>query len=143
MDTESGRPEAGSGPFSTVPIVARQLVVPQGFTLSIAGTLAILLERHPRPSAVVIWLFVVGAAAGFCLVVQMSGAHRHDAPVWTAVGAQLFNVVPVVVVPVVALAVAWMPSPHLAYPVAGLAISCVYVLAVTFLFHSFTGPARR
>ena len=46
---------------STLPSVARQLVVPQGFTLSATGVFAILLERRPHPGPIAIWLFVAGA----------------------------------------------------------------------------------
>ncbi len=61
---------------STRPSVARQLVVPQGFTLSATGVFAILLERRPHPGPIAIWLFVAGAAVGFSVVVRASRAHR-------------------------------------------------------------------
>ena len=61
---------------STLPSVARQLVVPQRFTLSATGVFAILLERRPHPGPIVIWLFVAGAAVGFSVVVRASRVHR-------------------------------------------------------------------
>ncbi|GLZ49331.1 hypothetical protein Acsp06_55160 [Actinomycetospora sp. NBRC 106375] len=49
---------------------------------------------------------------------------------------RLFNVTAVVIVPAVACAVFWIPSPHMAFPIAGLAVNSIYVLAVAAFFRS-------
>ena len=129
---------------STLPGVARQLAVPQGFTLSTTGVFAILLEHRPHPGAVTIWLFVVGAALGFSVMVRASGAHRSGSTLRTASGYQLFNLSPVAVVPVASLIVWWVPLEPVAYALGGLSASSAYLLAVASLFQAvrrvrFTG----
>jgi len=52
------------------------LVLPQGFTLAIAGSLAICLGRHGYPGPLGVWLFVAGASAGYCLLILAFGALR-------------------------------------------------------------------
>jgi hypothetical protein len=126
-----------ANPMSPVPSVVRQLVVPHGFTLTTAGTLAILLQIHPRPGMIAIFLFIIGAAVGFCSIAVVSGAPRDTKPVKAAGGPQLMNVTPVLVVPLVISVVAWTPEPHLTFPVAGLLTTWIYVLAVAFLFRCF------
>jgi hypothetical protein len=76
---------------SALPSVARQLAVPQGFSLSTTGVFAILLEHRPHPGSAAIWLFIVGAALGFAIVVRASGAHRSGSALQPASGYQLFN----------------------------------------------------
>jgi CHASE2 domain-containing sensor protein len=129
---------------STLPGVARQLAVPQGFTLSTTGVLATLLEHRPHPGAVTIWLFVVGAALGFSVVVRASGAHRSGSTLRPASGYQLFNLSPVAVVPAASLIVWWVPLEPVAYALGGLSASSGYLLAVATLFQAvrrvrFTG----
>lgn len=137
VDSEHGpeRADATSWLSATGPTVLRTLVIPQGYTLSVGGTLAILLDRHPRPGAVPIWLFVVGAVVGFVLVARASNAHRDRAALTAAAGKQLFNAAPVLVVPLVVLATCWVEQPLAAFPAAGLACSSTYVLTVTAFFH--------
>lgn len=129
---------------STLPGVARQLAVPQGFTLSTTGVFAILLEHRPHPGAVTIWLFVVGAALGFSVVVRASGAHHSGSTLRPASGYQLFNLSPVAVVPAASLIVWWIPLGPVAYALGGLSASSGYLLAVASLFQAvrrvrFTG----
>jgi len=127
---------------STLPNVARQLVVPQGFTLSITGVFAILLEHRPHPGPAAIWLFVAGAALGFSIVVRASGAQRSDSAIQPASGYQLFNLSPVAVVPAVSLIVWWIPLRPVAYALGGLAASSGYLLAVASLFHTIRRAPR-
>lgn len=94
---------------SALPSVARQLVVPQGFSLSVTGVFAILLGHRPHPGSAAIWLFIVGAALGFSIVVRASGAHRSGSALQPASGYQLFSLSPVVIVPAVSLIVWWIP----------------------------------
>ena len=118
----------------TLRSVARQLVVPQGFTLSTTGVFAILLEHRPHPGPAAIWLFTAGAALGFSIVVRASGAHRADGPLQPASGYQLFNLSPVAVVPAVSLIVWWIPFGPVAYALGGLSASCGYLVAVASIF---------
>ena len=127
---------------STVPGVARQLVVPQGFALSTAGVFAILLEHRPHPGPVTIWLFIAGAALGFSIMVRASGAHRSGSTLQPASGYQLFNLTPIAVVPAVSLIVWWIPLGPVAYACGGLSASSGYLLAVASLFHAIRKVPR-
>ena len=121
---------------STLPSVTRQLVVPQGFTLSTAGVLATLLEHRPHPGPAAIWLFIAGAAVGFAIVVRASDAHRSGSALQPAFGYQLFNLSSVVIVPVVSLIVWWIPLIPVAYALGGLSTSSGYLVAVSSFFHA-------
>lgn len=126
----------------TLPSVARQLVVPQGFTLSMTGVFAILLEHRPHPGPAAIWLFIAGAALGFSIVVRASGAHRASDALQPASGYQLFNLSPVAVVPAVSLIVWWIPFGPVAYALGGLSTSCGYLVAVASIFHAIRKVPR-
>jgi len=127
---------------STLPGVARQLVVPQGFSLSTTGVFAILLEHRPHPGPAAIWLFMAGAALGFSIVVRASGAHRSGSALQPASGYQLFNVSPLAVVPAVSLIVWWIPLGPVAYALGGLFTSSGYLLAVASMFHAIPRVPR-
>ena len=127
---------------SALPAVARQLVVPQGFSLSTTGVFAILLEHRPHPGPTAIWLFVAGAAVGFSIVVRASGAHRSGRALQPASGYQLFNLSPLAVVPAVSLLVWWIPLGPVAYALGGLLTSSGYLLAVASMFHVIPGVPR-
>jgi hypothetical protein len=127
---------------STLPGVARQLAVPQGFSLSTTGVFAILLEHRPHPGPTAIWLFIVGAAVGFAIVVRTSGAHRSGSAIQSASGYQLFNLSPVAVVPAVSLIVWWIPLVPVAFALGGLSTSCGYLLAVASVFHAIQSAPR-
>jgi hypothetical protein len=62
------------GPITAA--VARQVVIPQGFTLSMTGVFAILPEHRPDPGPTGIWLFVVGSSIGYALVAATCRPHR-------------------------------------------------------------------
>jgi len=59
---------------STAVGLAQMLIVPQGFTLAVAGSVTICVGRHGFPGPVGVWLFVAGAAVGYWLVVAVVGA---------------------------------------------------------------------
>jgi hypothetical protein len=122
-------------------MVARQMVVPHGYTLSVGGTLASLLERHPQPGLLTIWLFVGGAAAGVVLIDALSTV-RVEATLSLTVTGPLVNPAAVAVVPLVALAIWWIPAPVVAFPLAGLACSVMYIAAVSLLFRRAHGATR-
>jgi hypothetical protein len=127
---------------SALPGVVRQLAVPQGFSLSMTGVFAILLEHRPHPGSAAIWLFIVGAALGFAIVVRVSGAHRSGSALQPASGYQLFNVSPLAVVPAVSLIVWWIPLGPVAYALGGLFTSSGYLLAVASMFHAIPRVPR-
>jgi hypothetical protein len=123
-----------SGLRVMIPGVTRQLAVPQGFTLSTSGAFAILLQRHPAPGTIAIWLFVVGAGVGYAAVAMASKAHRSNAVIGSVRGLQLFNLSPIVVVPLISLVHWWIQGILLAYSLAGVAAGVAYPLAVSVLF---------
>ncbi|MCW2759714.1 MAG: hypothetical protein JWO46_3460 [Nocardioidaceae bacterium] len=111
--------------------LSQGLAVPHGFTLSAGGALAIMVERDPDPGPVALWLFVVAASIGFCLITVVSGAHRSRPARPVAIsGLALLNLTPVVVVPVAVLAGWWIASPALAFPVVGLVTVVGYLVSL-------------
>lgn len=113
---------------STAVGLAQMLIVPQGFTLAVAGSIAICLGRHGFPGPVGVWLFVAGAAVGYWLVVLLIGALGDPVhqPVGI-VGVGLLNVTAVFVVPLVTLANWWIPNEDAAFLVTGLAVHLTYI----------------
>jgi hypothetical protein len=116
--------------------VTRQMTVPSGFTLSISGTFGILLERHPNPGAVAIWLFVSCAVIGAAIVAGSSRGHQSSAAGLSAQGSRLFNPAPIVVVPLASVVHWWVHVVLLAYSLAGFAIGIAYPVAVAMLFQA-------
>src|SRR4029077_5798882 len=113
---------------SNVRGLAHQLAAPQGFTLSIAGTLAISIARHPAPRASAIWLFVLGAGVAFCISALVVGAHRESMTMPVSfLGIALLNLVPVAVVPVAAAAGWWIHNDRVALLVSGTSAVIAYV----------------
>jgi hypothetical protein len=104
------------------------LVVPQGFTLAVGGSVTICVGRHGFPGPIAVWLFVVGAAIGYWLVVGAVGALGQPVhqPVGI-VGLGLLNVTAVFVVPLVTLANWWIPNEDTAFLVTGLAVHLTYI----------------
>jgi Na+/H+ antiporter NhaC len=127
---------------SALPNAARQLAVPQGFTLSTTGVFAILLEYRPHPGPIAIWLFVTGAALGFAIIVRASNAHRSATALRPASGYQLFNLSPVVIVPVASVLAWWIPPVPAAYALGGLSTSSGYLLAVSLFFRAIRRAPR-
>lgn len=104
------------------------LIVPQGFTLAVAGSITICVGRHGFPGPLGVWLFVVGAAIGYWIVVLTVGALGEEmhAPV-DIVGVGLLNVTAVFVVPIVTLVHWWIESEPVAYLLTGLTIHLAYI----------------
>jgi hypothetical protein len=113
---------------STAVGLAQMLLVPQGFTLAVGGSLAICVGRHGFPGPLGVWLFVAGAAFGYWTIVVMVGALREPAhqPVGI-VGVGLLNVTAVLVVPVVTAVHWWIPNDDLAFLCTGLAVHLAYI----------------
>jgi hypothetical protein len=107
-----------------------QLGVPQGFTLSVAGTLAALAGQRGMPGPWPAWLFVTGGGLGFCAVLLAVGAH-HDRAAGSTGGLRgraVFNLLPVAVVPAAVLGTAWIAADTLAFFVAGAVVVVAYVV---------------
>ena len=104
------------------------LAGPQGFTLSIGGSLAVAIGHAGYRGLLPVWLFVLGAGAGFCAIALASGAHR-DAPMPIGMlGLALLNLVPVAVLPLAAMAMWWIDNVDAAFFVCGLVAAASYVL---------------
>jgi hypothetical protein len=118
--------------------VAHLITVPQGFTVAVAGSVALCVGRHGFPGFLAVWLFVVGASLSYCVVVVAVGAtHRPVVQPGGIVGLALLNLSAIVVVPLVALATWWISDPNLAYFATGCVVHLTYVplvaLAITVL----------
>ena len=107
--------------------IVTALVIPQGYTLSIAGGFAAAVYHYGFPSFVETWSFVAGAVLGFSLLVLFSG-HRAPrvVPQLPIGGLVLFNVVPLGSVPLAAAICAAIPWRLVGFPVAGLLAAAGY-----------------
>ncbi|HJQ44219.1 MAG TPA: hypothetical protein VJ831_14115 [Jatrophihabitantaceae bacterium] len=124
--------------------LSHMLAAPQGFTLSIAGTLAITVG-HQHPSGwVPVWLFVVGAGVAFCATALIAGALRETMPMPVSfLGLALLNLVPAGVVPLATATSWWIDGDSLAFFVAGFVAVIGYVWGLAaFLALSERYPAR-
>jgi hypothetical protein len=107
-----------------------QLAVPQGFTLSVGGTLAVTIGQHGTPGLLDVWLFAVGAGVSFCLLAVLSGSALQGGPVEqvSLPRAAVLNVLPVVVIPAAVGCAALVSSQQLDFLLAGALASGLYVL---------------
>jgi hypothetical protein len=138
-ESEDGVRETRAGPVTTVRGVVQQIVIPQGFTLSITGTIAIMNGHRCQAGPMAIWLFILGADAGYSTAALASSAHRHSAPArpQPITGLPVFNVVPVIVVPAAVAAAWWIPDPRVAFATAGFVAAAGYVSAFALLLQLF------
>lgn len=122
---------ARAGEYRSMPAVGRgavqMLVGPQGFTLSVGGTLAVLIGRRGYPGVVGIWPFVIAAGVGFAVAARATAADSHDEGGGRIVGPSVYNFTPVVIVPVVPTVAAWLPNDDLAFALAGALVTSSYV----------------
>jgi len=110
------------------------LTVPQGYTLSAAGTFAITSHRYGWPLLVEAWGFVAGAVVAFLALATLSGRHLERPAERPRATRATFNFVPVVSVLVGAAVAYAIPWPLLGYPVAGALAVWGYVLLVSLFF---------
>lgn len=104
------------------------LVVPQGFTLSVAGVLALMIGHQGFPGLLAIWLFIAGASIGFCAITLASGAHTETSNRHVSiVGMALMNLLPVLVVPAACSASWWVGNKSTAFLIAGFCSTVLYV----------------
>lgn len=119
------------------PHVARTLAtltVPQGYTLSIAGTFAVTSHRYGSPFLVEAWGFVAGAVVTFVILALLSGRHLARPADLPPAPRATFNVVPVASVLVGSAAAFVIPWPVVGFPVAGGLAVGAYVLLVSAFF---------
>lgn len=124
--------------------ITHMLVVPQGFTLSVAGVLALAIGHRGFPGLLAIWLFIAGATIGFCAITLVSGAHteasnRHV----SIVGMALMNLLPILVVPAACAASWWVSDKPAAFFIAGFCSTVLYVGGLgAFLVIAGSGDTR-
>ena len=105
------------------------LVVPQGFTLSVSGTLAATIVQRGAVAVIDIWLFVVGAALSFCLLALVSGgvARSGARPQLALSGVAMLNVLPVAVIPAAVQCAALIADRGLGFLLAGALATGLYI----------------
>ncbi len=113
----------------------RTLTVPQGFTLSIAGASIALIGQKGYPGLLSVWLFLLGAGLSFGLCALISGAHRADtSSAAPAGGAAVFNLAPLVIVPLSAYAGEFIDDARLAFFASGAITVGSYTVAAAMFF---------
>lgn len=127
-----------------VRMVATTLIVPQGFTLSIAGTLAATINHRGRAELLDVWLFLVGAGFVFCLLALVSGctSRTADSRGGPISGVAVVNVVPVAAMPAAVVGAAWIPADGPGFLTAGALAVVLYVTALAGLV-AISGDDRR
>ena len=121
------------------------LVIPQGYTLSIAGSFAVAVRRYGFPVEPNAWGFVAGAVVAFVGLAILARGSLGGTIAMLPMGlTALVNVVPLIVVLGVAGVVAVVPSPALGFPLAGFAAAAGYVVLLSaFLWLVALAEARR
>lgn len=121
----------------TVRRVAQMLVIPHGFTLCVAGTLAICVGERGFPGVLAIWLFVAGAGMTFAVTLFATAGHREAPTSESAtMGAAVFNLTPAFVVPAVWGATHWIDNDRVALLIAGGFTVAFYLGGLAFLIQA-------
>ncbi|MEO8745076.1 MAG: hypothetical protein ABI334_09620 [Candidatus Dormiibacterota bacterium] len=108
------------------------LVIPQGYTLSIAGTFAVAVHRYGFPADPEALGFVAAAVAAFVALAVIARRGLSGSIVALPTGLlALINVVPVVVVLAVAGVIVLVKSPSVGFLLAGFIGAGGYVLLVS------------
>jgi hypothetical protein len=137
----SGLPTARRSRRDGAHDIVQALAVPQGFTLSIAGTAAATVGHHGYQGFLAIWLFIVGASTGYGLLALFTRTHTRVAAAGNPLnGVALLNVLPVVVVPAAYGASAWISNVSVEFAAAGLFAVVAYVCLLAILV---TAVGRR
>jgi hypothetical protein len=107
-------------------------VIPQGYTLSIAGSFAIAVRRYGFPVDLNAWTFVAGAVTAFVVLALIVRGALTGNMAGLPMGLKaLVNVVPLGVVGGVAGVVTLVASPALGFPLAGLCGAGGYILLLS------------
>jgi len=109
-----------------------QLTVPQGYTLSIGGSLAVTAHAYGAPSGTRATEFVAGALLAFVLLVAVAARPPTEpGPTAPLAGVARYNVTPLAVIALVALVVHIVPSPTVGFVLAGAFAAGGYALAIS------------
>ena len=121
------------------------LVIPQGYTLSIAGSFAVAVRRYGFPADLEAWGFVAGAVAAFVgLAIVAHGVLRGGSIAELPMGLRvLINIVPLVVVLGVAAALTPVGAPVAGFPLAGFVGAGGYVLLLSAFLWTVTALETR
>ena len=115
--------------------VLMTLVIPQGYTLSIAGSFAVAVGRYGVPSPFAAYAFVVGAAAAFVvLVLFTSTTIRAGSIAAPAAVVAMCNGLPVAVVPIAGAVIRIVPNALVGFLVAGASAVTAYVLLLSLFW---------
>jgi hypothetical protein len=127
----------------SVRVTTRMLFIPQGFTLSVSGVSVALIGQRSYPGLLVVWLFVLGAELSLAVCAFTSGAHRNDGHAnISSPGAALFNLAPIVVVPLCLGAVRFIDNRPLAFFVSGVVVAGLYIVVVAAFFRYVRRTSR-
>ncbi len=119
------------------------LVIPQGYTLSIAGSFAAAVKTYGFPGYGDGWGFVAGAVAAFIGLAIAARGRLTGAPAPLPTGLlALANVVPLLVVPVASATVSHVSAAHIGFPLAGVVGAGGYTSLVSVFFWA-VGRSRR
>lgn len=111
-----------------------QLTVPQGFTLSIGGSFAVAAHAYGMPSGTRAAEFVAGALLAFVILVAIAARPPLEpGPVLPLMGIARYNVTPIFVIGLVALAVRILSSSTLGFPVAGGIAAGGYAISISLI----------
>ncbi|MGH7910460.1 MAG: hypothetical protein ACREQM_10525 [Candidatus Dormibacteraceae bacterium] len=118
------------------------LTIPQGYTLSIAGTFGVASHRYGSPFVAEAWGFVVGAIVAFVLMSAFAG-HRLRGPIVEVPSGfrATFNVVPIGSVLLGSAAAYAIPWATIGYAVSGFVAVVAYVLLVSLFYAVAAGLA--
>lgn len=131
--TEAEVPDALTGrPLGA--FIARALttlVIPQGYTLSIAGSIAVGVRRYGFPTTISTIAFVAGAVAAFVLLGGLVATKlRNPADIRLSFWACV-NVMPIVTIAIVIGGVQIIPNPAAGFAVAGFLAAGSYIALVS------------
>jgi hypothetical protein len=134
VEMDAGHARGGGLRYALRGLTA-QLAAPQGFTLSIGGTLAATVGQRGVSDLFDVWLYVMGAGLSFCLLALMSGSALRAGPGRgvPVSRAAVLNVLPVVVVPAAVGCAALITSRPFGFLAAGALASGVYVTLLGFI----------
>lgn len=138
----ASRPKASFDSFLVRSLIT--LVIPQGYTLSIAGSFAVAVRRYGFPADLDAWGFVAGAVAAFVAlaIIARGSIGGTIAPLPMGLRA-LINIVPLVVVLGVAVVVPMIGSPTVGFPLAGLVGAGGYVVLLSAFLWLVTALEAR
>jgi hypothetical protein len=116
------------------------LVIPQGYTLSIAGSFAIAVQRYSFATLSTTIAFVTGAVVAFVLLGFIASDHLRQ-PADLQIGLRaLVNIVPLITVAIVAGVLELVASTSAGFIVAGFLAAGTYIALVSVLL-KVTGRA--